>query len=176
MDDKFCPSCGTLLEKHPKRKTKCPHCSESVYVRGDELYNEDGIDRMEIMTFLADFNIQEEDFERYRTTIANKHKVSLEEVSDKFTAASIINGLIDITREFWSLENLYRMMAHLQEKEGEDNLESLQLTQSMRLKQYLEDGIKKVEIHVSEYSCPQCKENDGKIITIKDALRAKILP
>lgn len=28
-----CPSCGATLKKMPQRKTKCPHCDESIYVR-----------------------------------------------------------------------------------------------------------------------------------------------
>ncbi len=33
----MCPYCNEKLEKVPKRKSKCPHCSKYIYVREGKL-------------------------------------------------------------------------------------------------------------------------------------------
>ncbi len=40
-----CPYCRRKLDKAPKRKSKCPHCGESIYVRGDELLRADELEQ-----------------------------------------------------------------------------------------------------------------------------------
>ena len=39
-----CPYCQRKLEKRPQRKSKCPHCGEVIYVRGDDLMREDEVE------------------------------------------------------------------------------------------------------------------------------------
>src|SRR5579863_10040178 len=31
--DDICPNCGSMLSKRPRRKAKCAHCGEFIYVR-----------------------------------------------------------------------------------------------------------------------------------------------
>jgi hypothetical protein len=38
-----CPYCQRKLEKRPQRKSKCPLCGESIYVRGDDLLRADEV-------------------------------------------------------------------------------------------------------------------------------------
>ncbi len=39
-----CPYCRRKLDKTPKRKSKCPHCSEMIYVRKGDLLREDELE------------------------------------------------------------------------------------------------------------------------------------
>ena len=39
-----CPYCQRKLEKRPQRKSKCPHCGEVIYVRGDDLMRADEVE------------------------------------------------------------------------------------------------------------------------------------
>ena len=39
-----CPYCQRKLEKRPQRKSKCPHCGEVIYVRGDDLMRQDEVE------------------------------------------------------------------------------------------------------------------------------------
>lgn len=39
-----CPYCRRKLDKTPRRKSKCPHCSELIYVRGDDLLRADELE------------------------------------------------------------------------------------------------------------------------------------
>jgi hypothetical protein len=40
-----CPYCRRKLDKAPKRKSKCPHCGEFIYVRGDDLLRADELEQ-----------------------------------------------------------------------------------------------------------------------------------
>lgn len=39
-----CPYCRRKLDKPPKRKSKCPHCGEMIYVRQGDLLREDELE------------------------------------------------------------------------------------------------------------------------------------
>ena len=39
-----CPYCQRKLEKRPQRKSKCPLCGETIYVRGDDLMRADEVE------------------------------------------------------------------------------------------------------------------------------------
>ena len=39
-----CPYCQRKLDKAPRRKSKCPHCGEFIYVRGDDLLRADELE------------------------------------------------------------------------------------------------------------------------------------
>ncbi|MBP8293726.1 MAG: hypothetical protein KAX65_13205 [Caldilineaceae bacterium] len=39
-----CPYCQRKLEKRPQRKSKCPLCGETIYVRGDDLMRDDEVE------------------------------------------------------------------------------------------------------------------------------------
>jgi Zn finger protein HypA/HybF involved in hydrogenase expression len=52
----ICPYCKTLLNKFPSRKTKCPNCKKSIFVKR--------LDNLDIKNLVTEEQAQEIDIER----------------------------------------------------------------------------------------------------------------
>ena len=73
----FCPYCGSLLKKRPKRKSKCPICSNFIYVRNGKLFT---LDELTVEDFLEKFEylgIDKSYFEETRIILKKRFRVEI---------------------------------------------------------------------------------------------------
>ncbi|MBX9889339.1 MAG: hypothetical protein K2Y30_15560 [Flavobacteriaceae bacterium] len=181
----ICPYCNALLNKIPIRKTKCPHCKNSIFVRKSN--------DSKIKTFVTEKQAQEIDIEREKEYLKYRGFPDLEKfgvTKDEFIKRKeeyylkygIENNNNDVV---WSLFNelliknandvdklriIYYTMAVLLHQEGKDNFKLLQLSAKATLDSFQLCGFEfKVEILGSSDSCDACKKLNGKIISIEEA-------
>lgn len=184
-----CPYCNNTLDKIPNAKSKCPFCKQFIFVltdpdlkkkvhvtktQADEIRKK-WSERSEInyyVKYFSQFGITNEIF------LAKKQLLSEEkgtEVENSEVLEQIFHRLVYTSKDFHELKMLYFSMALIKYQNGEDFFNLLQ--ESMRF-ELLKKGesklIKKVKIHA--IGCEHCKENDGKIYTIEDALKTMPIP
>jgi len=173
----FCPHCGSWLEKRPKRKLKCPICSNSIYVRNCKLFT---LDELTVEDFLEEFEylgIDKSYFEERRIILKKRFRT---EPSKHDVIWGILNGLIlKNADDYYILSRLYYKLAFIANKEKKEFFHLLQKSKEMTLKNMQKDRvIEKVEIDAVGYDdlCEECSKLDGKIFTIKEALRQMPIP
>ena len=177
----FCPYCGSWLKKRPKRKSKCPICSNSIYVRNGKLFT---LDELTVKDFLERFEylgIDKSYFEETRITLKKRFRT---EPSSHDVIWGILNELIiKHANDYYTLSRLYYELAFIANKEKREFFhllqKSMEMTLRCKMKEMLEIGIsEKVEIFSSGFDdmCEECSKLNGKIFGIKDALRQMPIP
>ena len=173
----FCPHCGSCLEKRPKRKSKCPICSNSIYVRKGKLFT---LDELTVEDFLEKFEylgIDKSYFEETRIILKKRFRT---EPSSHDVIWGILNELIiKHANDYGILSSLYKNLAFIANKEKKEFFYLLQKSMEMRLKDMQKDRvIEKLRITAVGYdnTCEECPKLDGKIISIKEALRQMPIP
>jgi hypothetical protein len=181
----ICPYCNALLNKIPIRKTKCPHCKNSIFVRKSN--------DSKIKTLVTEEQAQEIDIEREKEYLKYRGFLDLEKfgvTKDEFikrkeehylkyeiennkndVAWSLFNELlIKNANDVDKLRMIYYTMAVLLHQEGKDNFKLLQLSAKATLDSFQLCGFEfKVEILGSSDSCDACKIMNGKIISMEEA-------
>ena len=143
----FCPYCNNSLEQEPKKKKKCPHCKNFIYVRTSPstrkkiLVTEEGTKEIEnewkkyhnknnCLRNLESYGITEEDFKLY------KNKLSKEfghEPDDSDVISSIYNDLILKNNDLHKLKMIHYEIALYLNSEGKDYIKPRQESSRMEL-------------------------------------------
>ena len=181
----LCPYCKNSLIKFPSRKTKCPHCEKSIFVKR--------LNDSKFKTLITEEHAQKTEIEREKEDLKYKGFHNLEKFSitkdefikrkeEHYLKYGIENNNNDVV---WSLFNelliknandvdtlrmIYYTMAVLLHQEGKDNFKLLQLSAKATLDCIqLSDLEFKVRIFGCSDSCDACKKLNGKILTMEEA-------
>ena len=181
-----CPYCKQILEKRPKRKTKCPHCGEYIFVRsGQQLFlstlltERDAIvvDHFEQLKGIGTFGVDRDDFFQER-----------EKLTQRFGRQPASGDVL------WSLYNrlahdlaasgdpppsfLHFLMAHYLYEDGRGFIHLLEQSRKMELRAYKRDGIvdKVFIITAGDASCEACRKLEGKVFRVDEALGQMPIP
>ncbi len=181
----LCPYCKNLLIKFPSRKTKCPKCKKSVFVRRlndskfKTLITEEHAKKIEIerekedleyrgFHNLENFGVTKEEFIKRKYEHYLKYGI---ENNNNDVVWSIFNELlIKNATDVDKLQTIYYSMAVLLQQEGKDNFKLLQLSAKARLDSFQPCEFElKVKILGCSDSCEACNKLNGKIISIEEA-------
>ena len=185
----ICPYCKATLKKFPIRKTKCPNCKKSIFVRR--------INESKLKDLLTEEQAQEIDIEREKEYSKYRGFLDLEKfgvTKDEFIKRKeehylkhgIENNNNDVV---WSLFNelliknandvdklrmIYYTMAVLLQQEGKDNFNLLQLSakatlDSLQLRNQSSNLVFNFTIMGCGNSCENCKKLNEKILTMEEA-------
>lgn len=181
-----CPYCKKTLDKTPKRRTKCPHCGEYIFVRsGQDLFasilltEQDArvVDHFHRLEGIATFGVDRDDFfrERERLTRQFGKKPSSSDVLWSLYN-TVISRLADIGEFHPSF--LYFLMAHFLYDEGREFRHLLQQSIEMQLTEYRESRVAdKVRILTGrDGSCEACRQLEGRVFTLDEAFELMPIP
>lgn len=185
----LCPYCKVTLEKFPIRKTKCPHCKNSIFVKrlndskNKTLITEEQAQEIDIerekeylkykgFHYLESYGITKDEFIKRK----EEHylKFGIENNNDDVAWSFFNELLIKNANDADKLRMIYYTMAVLLHQEGKDNFELLQLSakatlDSLQLRNQSSDLVFNFEIMGCRDSCENCKKMDGKIISKEEA-------
>ena len=187
-----CPHCKGILTDKPTKKKKCSLCKKDIYVRTSPitkekiLVTESEAKKIDSdwesqglanrwKSNLKQFGVTDKDYEQYKNELEAKFKHT---PNDRDTIWSIFNKLLLIKHDnLHELKMLYYDMALFLNEEGKDFFKILQQAGIMELKQMQKDGyVEKVKILATPDSCSACRKQDGKVLTITDALKELPVP
>jgi transposase-like protein len=158
-----CPYCSQSLEKEPVRKTKCKHCGNFYYIKRDP---QDGIRKI----------VTEEQAQAFEQGWVQKQKMKELEEWER-CKAELAKQLKQQPPNWYELNVTYRHLAFIMRKRGEPFQHLLSESLRCQLKSYQQLGlITRVQILAGPNSCPQCKQLDGQIFTIQEALEKMPIP
>jgi hypothetical protein len=184
-NEPICPYCKKILMKFPIRKTKCPNCKNFIFIRR--------LNDSRFKTLITEEQAQEIDIEREKEYSKYRGFHDLEKfgvTKDEFLKRKeehylkygIENNNNDVV---WSLFNellikkaydvdnlrmIYYTMAVILHQEGKDNFKLLQLSVKALLDSYQHSNlVLNFQIIGCKDSCENCREMDGKIISIEEA-------
>lgn len=185
-----CPYCGCVLEEKPTRKKKCPECGKPIYVRtlpstrekvlvtesrASEIEEEWGRIHWRNRWFgdLASLGITEEE-------IAATRKKAPYRINDADLVWSLLNKAAHESarnQDFHRLKRANYSMALFLDEEGRDFRHVLAEAAKSELWYYRQQGVKAVRILTAgESSCEVCREHDGKVYSIAEALQQMPIP
>jgi len=174
-----CPYCGVILNKIPKRKTKCPECKEYIYVRSKQtlfsshfLTKEDAV-AVDAMRELAGFGIDKNHYSRKKANLSKKFG---QEPNSQDVIWGLYNNLISKVQDYNEASMIYYSMALFLNKLGKPYFSVLKQSRKAELKGINKRIIKAVRIQNSGDSCEACKTIDAKIFTVEQALKEMPLP
>lgn len=176
-----CPNCGAMIDKAPKRKTKCVSCNKDVYVRNKQsifpsvfLTQKDAM-AVDWLKRLRDYGLDEADYFSMNSELAKRfgrQPFSTDVIWGLFSKLILLNS-----KDFQFIGSLRYSMALFLYQEGRDFFPELQESARMELMSFRKDSIKKAEIHTcKEASCEACRALDGTVLTVKDALKLMPIP
>jgi len=198
-----CPSCHGQLKKIPGSKTKCPHCGNYIHVLTrpsdnarvvvDEVNAEKIREEWAIKTGRHDIYLVEKrskEAEKQEKEIIHQtllKKFGKEPSKDDIEWSFSNNRLVDAMKQNdWNeIGLIYRKQAILLDKEGRDSTRVRQesnkafkkVMRNVLLDYQKSAVVDKVEILAAgENSCPACMALNGKIYTIRQALKENPLP
>jgi len=159
---KRCPNCNQKLEKPPKRKSKCPHCGELIFVRSKLLVSEDRALELDAIVRLDMFDITEIEFLKFRKKLSRRFG-KLASIAD--TKWAIYNDMLTRsmkTSDFQTMKMLYFAMAGQTREEKKPNYKNLLVqSQKMELYEYKKsDYVKKVRTQTVNdmHVCQKCSD------------------
>ena len=168
-----CPYCKNQLEKVLKRKAKCPHCGQLIYVHKGEMLTEDNAQILDLLVFLEKYDITRQKFDQVRNKLSDRFKTK---ASAHDTIWSILNSLV-ATQPI----EAYYDMARLVSQEGKDEQPYIEQALRTQLMSYKTRGIKTVRVvgytEEPDYStCPECVKLLHKKFPINEALEKMPIP
>lgn len=117
--------------------------------------------------------LTERDYDRMHAKLAKQWK---KEPSPADTAWSLLNGAVTCTRDLGELKSIFLTMALFLHREGRDSYEMVRKATELELRNYEQTGVvKKVRI-IANLGCDVCRRQDGKLLTIRQALKTMPLP
>ncbi len=175
-----CPYCQHALEKMPTRKTACKQCGKQIYVRTKQrifptpLLRENEATVVDALNNeLSGFGITEEDFIRHMQSY--RRAVLPGDVLWSLFQKKI--GELLQRGEFQTLPYLSYCLALFLNREGRSHNHVLKDFHRYKLMQFKEEGRENVKIRMCcEQLCSACKELEGNILSIDEALRTTPLP
>lgn len=189
----ICPYCQKELTQIPQRKKKCPFCKNYIFAKHrpnskiKELVTEEEAKRIEIewnkihshnalIRDLEDYGFTENDFNRRKEEKIKQ--MGKEPINGDVIWSLFIEKLQNVMKsnKFDLLSGMYYNMSRFLIKEGRNPFETLKQFQKMKLLDYQQQGLKKVEILWSGNGCEACGKLDTKKYSIKKALEEMPLP
>jgi hypothetical protein len=190
-----CPYCKQILDKRPKRKKRCPHCREYIYVRSSPsgngskvLVTEDGAEQIDLewrrvrsrrrwRQSLGRYGVTDGDFELHRERLRTRFgQVS----SDGDVVWSLFQDALERCMKCGNvleLGTLYFDMARFLYDEERDFSIPLQQYQRMELLYYKQKGFTgKLQIHVRYSCCETCRRLEGQTYTLDEAMEQMPIP
>jgi len=174
-----CPNCGVILNKIPKRKTKCHECKEYIYVRSKQtlfsshfLTKEDAV-TVDAVRELAGFGIDKNHYIKKKAILAKKFG---REPNSHDVIWSLYNSRIPKVQDYNEASMIYYSMALYHNKLDKPYFSVLQASHRAELKAMNRRIIKAVRIKNSGDSCEACQKLDGKIFSISQALKEMPIP
>ncbi|WP_292466460.1 hypothetical protein [Methanolobus sp.] len=181
----ICPYCNTELEQMPKGKKKCPHCSNYIRVRkpmiGEEkvLMTEEEADDVafvaEQLKGLEYYNITQDDYVNTRKHLKEEHGEKTGPVDVLWTMVKNLNDNAIEKKDIDTIRNTLWIMSLILYREGRDFIRLKQESEKMRLVKYRKEGVEMVKIS-SPGPCEACAKNNGKVLTIDEALETMPIP
>lgn len=193
-----CPYCRHDLKKFPSRKARCQACKNEYYVRTDPETREKLIltlsevevheEKQKTFYLISAFEdklrnmVEERRFSKIEQLVQNDlrsrfgEKIVKEDavwsLSNALALDAIRNQDIDLLRRIYWQQGLF-----LHER-GREHLFIIRKFYELQLSEYRNsDVVKSVEIITAgQGSCSACREQDGKIFSITDALKLMPLP
>jgi hypothetical protein len=190
-----CPYCKQVLEKKPKRKTKCPHCGGYIHVRkhppngqSTKLVTEQQAKRIDSernelrfkrkwLAYLVQYGVREIDFDNQRKKLRSTYG---QNPGGGDLVWSLFQGALHAaikSGDVGELQMLYLDMALFLYEEGREFFVPLQQSLRMDVLYYKEHGFKgKLQIRVSDDCCQACRKLAGDIFTLDEALEQMPIP
>lgn len=173
-----CPYCNETLDKVPKKKKKCPHCGNYIYVRSSQiLYPSKHLTHDEAIAtdefyYLKEYGITNELF---NDKVDQLNKNADESVTPIDVCIALYNDLILQTTDKFRLGGLYFRSAFIKYQSGFGFLADLQNLAKIDLSRYEQEGVQQVTIH-SVDACEECQQLNGRVFTIQEALSERPIP
>lgn len=132
-----CPYCSGELEKDPTRKTKCPHCSQYIFVRRGKLLTEQQAQQADEdskierwIASLETFGGSRRMFDDTRKRLSKSYGF---EAPPRDAVWGVMNALVAKQADSRDLERLYFLMGVFVKEEGKDPAPYIQ--EAMRVKE-----------------------------------------
>lgn len=195
--DNNCPYCSRELVKVPKRKSKCPHCGEDIYLkrepgkdvklmvtqkRADEIEEMwRALYRRTIEQKLSWLDVTGERIEKIRSELREKFKA---EPSEHDIVWRIYNEELIKAKDYQDKKIIYHQMALELNEEGRDASKMLEYMHDCELYEWkklrMEIGdscfYNRVKIVTTANDCEACAEIVNRVYTIDEALETKPIP
>jgi len=183
-----CPYCQQELPKKPQRKSKCKFCKQFIYVkstptnREKRLMTEDQAKAAdaewsnyhqgrENVNILQAIGLTEADLQRAKKGVFSKK-------TDQQALWALLEKTAKKSPSLQQKKMAYYYMALISEKEGKEF--HVYLTEAIRceLLRYKQSKIQDVKILTAGHgnACPTCEQQEGKVYSIKDALKQMPIP
>ena len=183
-----CPYCQSALKKFPARKSKCPQCQNSIFVRTNP--NSDS------KILLREDQIEKFDAERHAQSEVNRFRHNMQIGDSEWNLATqalatsfgfqpkprdvlwrVMNERVATTRELHSLKMVYFQMAWMLHGEGKDPKPMIRESLRCELLRYKQEGVPCVQVLATEgCGCAACESTNGKYCTVDTALEQMPLP
>ncbi len=192
-----CPFCNKPLKKIPGRKTKCPHCSEFIYVRTDPTTKEQvfvnekrameineewsrTISSYDIIKYLHGVGIDEKAFIEKKKALFELYKTPIMDSN----IASIMLSELSISafkrNDYQRLRMINSTLALIEHHEKRPFFHLLVEARKFELLELydsqLKTGCDEIKIFAPVGECDNCMKLDGKIFKMIDALETMPLP
>jgi hypothetical protein len=179
-----CPYCRQILDKRPKRKTKCPHCDKDIYVRARQhlfpstLLTEQDARVADHLERAKDYGLEDADFAGLREQLSRRFA---REPSSGDVLWALFQDTLQRAMKSGDLQQckmLYLEMALFVYEEGREFFHLLEQSRKMELTAYKRDGFvdRVFIITAGDASCEACQELKGTVFTIDDALEQMPIP
>lgn len=192
-----CPFCNKPLKKIPGRKTKCPNCSEFIFVRTDPKTKErvfvnekraheideewsTTISSYEIVKYLHDVGIDEKAFIEKKKALFELYKTP---ILDSNVATIMLSGLSVIAynqSDYQLLKRIYFAWALIECKENRPFFHLLVEVKKYELliiyNEQSKYGGDEVKIFIPAGECENCLELDGKVFKTLEIINNPPIP
>jgi hypothetical protein len=176
----YCPYCMGILGHKPKRDIKCPSCQKEIYYRPDQTIFENdllSLDEALVVDYLVKFErfgISAAEFKQKRAELQEKFGPEITTV-DVFW--NLLRNAMINTKETAKLKKIHRHLAFFLRDLHQDFYYILQRAIKMQLLELRNDGsTKRICITTGPEPCSACRELNGKIYTVEEALTLMPLP
>ncbi len=162
----LCPYCRQILDKTPKRKTKCPHCGKYIHVRAQQQYVGSALLTQadaHAVDWARQLDIDPADFRHKRRQLAK--------------TLGIEAPLSDVMWSILQERGDTFSMALFSYQVGKDYSSLLEESARRELMRYKDWGSPaRVEILAAANSCECCRAQNGSLLTVDEALKTMPLP
>jgi tetratricopeptide (TPR) repeat protein len=185
-----CPYCHESLPRMPRRKSICHRCGESICLRtrpGESetlLVTEDEAKKIDeewewsrkVSTWLRILGRYGLTVDEYELRRKRNREAYGSRANDRDVFWGFLNQLVPKATDDWELSNVYNMMSMFLDEEHKDFLHTLQESKRCVLRALKGGGCLNVRISASEHACDACKKQDGRVLTIDEALASLPVP
>jgi len=182
----LCPYCGYRFDVMPQRKCKCPDCKQVVCPKSTPEHREkrlmteveaeeaEGLwdkyqQRRSALFTLSSFGLSE-------THLEEQLKTGGKSAAD--VVAALLLSVAESATDLHDRKMAFYQLALAAEREGHAFCEHLANAAMCELLRYQQSGVQKVEILSAGEgnACPQCQSQNGRVLSIVDALREMPIP